>query len=269
MRLENKIDFSKYKRFFAFGCSFTDYKWPMWPEVISNYIPNYYNFGCAGCDNRTIFLRILEADALYNFNEEDLVIVMWTTIWRDTIFDPKIKWQLLRVRDEDLHFNQINFIFRDFCYFKSIYHLLEHKNIDYDFLSMSGYSYDMFEKFHLFFTEEKELKEISKLLTNFDEVLNVFKPSIFETVYKLNWHPDSFKFSLMMNENNKRVNDNHPTPMMSYEYMTLSYPQTNFENSLKKMSDYENKVVGEIITERIQPNNMFETLLLRYPLIGS
>jgi hypothetical protein len=41
------IDFFKYKRFFAFGCSFTKYHCPSWSDLISKEMPNaeYVNFG--------------------------------------------------------------------------------------------------------------------------------------------------------------------------------------------------------------------------------
>ena len=175
MKIQNQINFSKYKRFFAFGCSFTDYKWPMWPEILSHSVPNYYNFGCAGSDNRLIYLRILEADCLYNFNEEDLIIVMWTNPWRDTFFDTEVNWRLQRVNDSQLKFKQLNFVFRDFCFFKSIDNFLENKKVDYDFLSISGYSYELFKNFHMFLHDQKELDELSNLIKLFSSTLKKFK----------------------------------------------------------------------------------------------
>jgi hypothetical protein len=81
----NTIDFSKYKRFFAFGCSFTSYNWPTWADVLSKEMPNaeFYNFGHTGGGNLLISARIAEANARYNFTETDLVIPMWTTFCRE------------------------------------------------------------------------------------------------------------------------------------------------------------------------------------------
>jgi hypothetical protein len=74
---------SKYKRFFAFGCSFTNYNWPTWADIIGQDIPVYQNWGKIGAGNHYIFNSIIEADARYNFNKEDLVIVMWTFLHRE------------------------------------------------------------------------------------------------------------------------------------------------------------------------------------------
>lgn len=79
------IDFSKYKRFFAFGCSFTGYMWPTWADVLSREMPQakFYNMGHSGSGNLMISARLTEASTRFNFCETDLVIVMWTTFCRE------------------------------------------------------------------------------------------------------------------------------------------------------------------------------------------
>ena len=82
MRITN-LEPKKYKRFFSFGCSFTNYIWPTWADIIGNDFDFYQNWGAAGSGNHFIFNSIIEADARYNFNENDLVIVMWSFIIRE------------------------------------------------------------------------------------------------------------------------------------------------------------------------------------------
>lgn len=67
------------KRIFAFGCSFTNYQWAMWPELVALQlnIP-LYNFGRSGAGNLYISHAISQADAYYNFNENDLVMICWS-----------------------------------------------------------------------------------------------------------------------------------------------------------------------------------------------
>jgi hypothetical protein len=79
------IDFKKYKRFFAFGCSFTGYIWPTWADVLSKEMPQseFYNMGHAGAGNLFITARLTEINAKFKFNSDDLVIVMWTTFCRE------------------------------------------------------------------------------------------------------------------------------------------------------------------------------------------
>lgn len=82
------IDFNKYKRAFAFGCSFTNYVYPTWADIIMNEMPNVesYNFGQAGGGNHFIACRIAEANTRFKFNETDLVMVMYSTAFREDRF---------------------------------------------------------------------------------------------------------------------------------------------------------------------------------------
>ena len=79
------IDFSKYRRFFAFGCSFTGYMWPTWADCLSKEIPNaeFYNMGYSGAGNLMISNRLTEANLKFNFNEHDLIMIMWSTFCRE------------------------------------------------------------------------------------------------------------------------------------------------------------------------------------------
>jgi len=81
----SNIDFGKYKRFFAFGCSFTSYHWPTWADVLASEMPNaeFYNFGHCGGGNSMISNRIAEANCRYKFTDTDLVVPMWTTFCRE------------------------------------------------------------------------------------------------------------------------------------------------------------------------------------------
>lgn len=79
------LDFKKYKRIFAFGCSFTHYKWPTWADLISLESPDavYRNYGFAGMGNLAISTRIIEGSKRFKFNSDDLILVMWSTFCRE------------------------------------------------------------------------------------------------------------------------------------------------------------------------------------------
>jgi len=89
-------DLTKYKRIFAFGCSFTSYIFPTWADLIHksmNPDTEFYNFGKSGGGNVFIANRITEANRKYKFTETDLVVVMWSTTARiDFYKTEKSKW---------------------------------------------------------------------------------------------------------------------------------------------------------------------------------
>lgn len=78
-------DYSRFKRLIVFGCSYTSYMWPTWADILSKNMPQaeFYNFGKIGCGNLFISMRISEMSRRMNFNSDDLVIVMWTSMTRE------------------------------------------------------------------------------------------------------------------------------------------------------------------------------------------
>ena len=89
-------DLKKYKRIFAFGCSFTSYLYPTWADIIYKSMdPNveFYNLGKSGGGNLFISHRIVEANKKYKFTENDLVVVMWSTYARIDFYKTKFGWK--------------------------------------------------------------------------------------------------------------------------------------------------------------------------------
>lgn len=83
--MDINVDWSKYKRFFAFGCSFTSYLWPTWADIVSTEMPDaeFFNLGKSGSGNMLISLRIAEANNRFKFTDTDLIMVMFTTYTRE------------------------------------------------------------------------------------------------------------------------------------------------------------------------------------------
>lgn len=71
-------------RLFTFGCSFTQYQWPTWANIVAlDQEKELYNFGLAGLGNVGINQRILEADCKFNFQPNDEIMIMWTSWCRE------------------------------------------------------------------------------------------------------------------------------------------------------------------------------------------
>lgn len=79
------MDYSKYKRVFAFGCSFTHWHHPTWADIISKCCTNgeFYNLGEGGAGNIFISSRITQANLKFNFCETDLLLIMFSTPFRE------------------------------------------------------------------------------------------------------------------------------------------------------------------------------------------
>lgn len=79
------IDYTKYKRFFAFGCSFTNYIWPTWADIIYQEMPQaeFFNLGKSGAGNLCISAKVAEANNRFKFTDTDLVMVMFSSYCRE------------------------------------------------------------------------------------------------------------------------------------------------------------------------------------------
>lgn len=84
------IDFSKYKRFIAIGCSFTRYRWASWADLLASEMPQaeYTNVGKPGAGNMYIMVALQKLKRKLNLGPDDLVGIMWSTYCRE---DRKVK----------------------------------------------------------------------------------------------------------------------------------------------------------------------------------
>jgi hypothetical protein len=67
------------RRVFTFGCSFTNYLWPTWADILGKDYFMLQNWAWPGFGNRAIAERVAEAHAKFRITPEDLVIVQWTS----------------------------------------------------------------------------------------------------------------------------------------------------------------------------------------------
>lgn len=79
------------KRFFYSGCSFTQYGYPTWGDIIAydlittGKIDYSVNLARGGACNYYIYHSFLNADAKYKFTDNDIMGVCWTTPWRHSL----------------------------------------------------------------------------------------------------------------------------------------------------------------------------------------
>ena len=70
-------------RLFTFGCSFTEYAWPTWANLLSLQFDHFENWGYRGIGNRGIAERVAECSLTNKFTKDDVIIVQWSTHLRN------------------------------------------------------------------------------------------------------------------------------------------------------------------------------------------
>lgn len=235
------LDFNKYKRVFAFGCSFTNYVYPTWADIIMNEMPNTesYNFGKAGGGNHFIACRIAEAHTRFKFTDTDLVMVMYSTAFReDRYIDGK--WQtngnIFNQEYYDKNFvknyvDPVGCVVRDLALIEMSKRYLTLLPCDTFFLRACALEEEMA---HLFDDDSKRVVELYK------DVYHDFPPTLKDTMFS-----DGWKGTIPRGTGEKLHYDPHPLPIDYYNYLVKigvnvsdrEYALTSTEKAYKAKPD--------------------------------
>lgn len=70
------------RRLFTFGCSFTNYKWQTWADIIGTQFEEFQNWGKPGAGNFFISSNLYECHHINNITKDDVVLIMFSSIDR-------------------------------------------------------------------------------------------------------------------------------------------------------------------------------------------
>jgi hypothetical protein len=196
-------------RLFAFGCSFTNYRWRTWADILGTEYREFYNWGQSGAGNHFIFNSIVEANQQHNFTAGDTVVVCWTNVMREDRYTDR--WQTLGnittcpIYNEDYVRNAVTergSLIRDLAMIKAAMVLLKIKrNLKWKFISVCPLSNpNQFDN-----TSSKD----QDVLSLYQDVLNTMLPSYQETLFKNGWRSSG---------------DPHPTPKEHLAYLDQVLP---------------------------------------------
>lgn len=226
------FDWKKYKRVFAFGCSFTSYIYPTWADIISYEMPDveYYNFGRSGMGNLGISSRIAEANTRFKFTDTDLVLVMYTTVYRED------RWIGHRWQAHGNVFNQgyydknfvknyvdpVGCLIRDMSFIELSSNYVKSLPCDSLLLKASTLNDECI------YMEDTQLMDTVK--ETYNELWDSFPPSLYETIRTNGWH-----VTIERSLDGKMFGDTHPTPIEYYEYLKII--GLNLSDSTKEQAE--------------------------------
>lgn len=261
MRITN-LDPKKYKRFFAFGCSFTNYFWPTWADIIGQDVEFYENWGDPGGGNHFIFNSFIEADARYNFNSDDLVIIMWSKIEReDRYFNDRwlhatnhnIEEKYGKFWVEKFYLDTRSQLIQSLAYMKSVQTILESKNINWATLFWNDWFYEGVDHFYDLQTEEKKnelfaiWKEKIKELFSGAPLSDSGKNQDVVELYRDVFTNVSGVYRQFADENIKnRVAPNkdiHPMPEEALMFLDWVWPNNTISDESREYVKYWNKKI--------------------------
>ena len=228
------IDFKKYKRFFAFGCSMTSYYWPTWADIMAKEIPESYNYGQSGGGNLFISSLVTEANVRYKFNRDDLVMIMWSSISREDRYRSR-QWitpgniYTQNYFDEKFVSNWADsrgYLIRDMALITMCANQLKTLDVDYYMLNMAPFVDIQFVDASRYSYNGEEI------LGFYSETLNQIKPDILSIEFQGRWpqHP--------IRHNHGQTADYHPSTAQHANYLKKIFPGIEFSEDTNKFINY-------------------------------
>lgn len=239
------------KRFFAFGCSFTAYNWPMWPDIVAYDIGvPWYNYGRSGAGNYYIFNSLMRADNAHRLNENDLVMICWTNVVREDRYKDGIWYtpgNIYTQQEYDEKYvkewaDPYSYAMRDFGLIKATYELLEKRKVQFHFMKMC--SLDMANQWD----SKDTITVINELKHEYDFYLSKINSSFYEVL----WNNDiQNKIRLEKSLYGGNFIDGHPTPKESLIYLEKSFDH-NFSTSTNDVVEKSDMILHQVILDFVQ-----------------
>jgi hypothetical protein len=229
-----------------------------WPQIIAEELDiPLYNFGKSGAGNMYIHNTLMQADARYKFDEDDLIMICWTTVARE---DRWIKgaWRILgniytqtEFDDEYIfkYADDLGYLIRDIAFMHSARSILNNVKCQYHMMSMNDVFQHMYETRHSQFDSDIDSETL-------DKVVDLYKIELLPSFFKILWDHDVFANKRpVMKKLNENFRDAHPSPIEHLSYLSEVYEEFS-ENTIQKVNNSQKlweelvKKYGDIPTNK-------------------
>lgn len=204
-------------RLFTFGCSFTNYHWPTWADILGQDYSQYYNLGRSGAGNLYIACQLSEAVNRYNITDQDRVIIQWSSPLReDRYTDQWLTWgNVFEVETSPYPQDWVRdfvtekgCLVRDLALISLCKNLLDGQGIDYSFFAMT------------------DLDQDADVTGVYQKTLASIKPSMQNSIFDGQW---------------PNRTDPHPWPGQYLDYLvkTINYsPSDIISAAISEITDF-------------------------------
>lgn len=262
----SSIDFKKYKRFFAFGCSFTNYSWPTWANIIAKEIPDHYIYAKPGAGNFYIFQALMEAIIHHKINKDDLVMIMFSNITREDRFVKNKGWVAPGNLYHQTEYNQEflkkylchhGYLMRDLNLVQGCKLSLETIGCDYDLMSMVPFDSEQ--------SNDKKIDHVDYILEFYKDIIESVRPSVMDVVFNNDWESRPHRPEYFVQWQKQKYRDNHPTPAEHLEFLQRTYTDIEFSKSTLEFVSSCNEVV---LSDNFVYNSLHDISTNIYPRLG-
>lgn len=259
------LEFKKYNRFFAFGCSFTEYYWPTWANIIAKEIPDHYIYAQVGAGNFYIFQALMEAIVRHDIGKNDLVMIMFSNVTREDRYTKDRGW----ITPGNLYFqNEYDesflrkylchkgYLMRDLNLVSGCVHTLDKIGCDYELMSMVPFDSES--------SDGKRINDAVDVINFYSKIIKKVKPSVLETVFFNDWNSRSNRPKYKVAWQKNIYVDNHPTPLEYLSYLKTIYPTIKFSKTTEDfVNEFESIIMADDYTPEISKNCFYRNICAR------
>lgn len=216
----------------------TQYRWPTWADIIGEEIPEFYNYGRSGAGNFYIACQVAEQNVRHQFNEDDLILIMWSNPTREDRYLNK-DWLVPGniFTQETYSFNFVEkfsdcrgYLIQSLAMVELTQRTLQGLSCDYLMTKMTDFTppnedLGAHQKYYDKYPNRVEYEDV---VEHYKETLAKIKPSIFEIECEGLWPRVKIKMPW------GSTTDYHPTPEMHYSFLQKLLPNMNFSSETEK-----------------------------------
>ena len=174
-------------RLFTFGCSFTQYFWPTWADIVANCFEYSENWGRPGAGNFYIYNALIECNIRNKITADDTVAIMWTNVSREDRYRNGAWVVAGNIYTQNTHpkkwvkywADTRGYYIRDLSLIYSTKKLLESIGCKFYFMSMvdinNAGQYKVVDS------------EVDNLLEHYKETISIFRPSVHKEIFNYDW----------------------------------------------------------------------------------
>lgn len=179
-------------RLFAFGCSFTNYRWPTWADILARGFDYSENWGQNGAGNHFIFNSLIECINSNSISKNDTVIIMWSSIGREDRWVNGKGWitpgSIYNQNDYDDNFVKkwacpTGYLIRDLAFVSAARKILDSIGCDWKFLSIVPLEYYDDSAGY----DDEEFNIENRLHELYKQDIDMIRPSVYESVFNRDW----------------------------------------------------------------------------------
>ena len=222
-------------RFFAFGDSFTDFKWSTWADIYGTNFTQYQNWGIRGSGNTAIHTQLVECILKKKIKQSDTIGIVWSSVFRLDAHNGK-HWQChgnvykspwandRYTQDWDIE----GFLRRDLATIHSARKLLDSTGCKYFMSAIMPFN----------LTKEYEPGTMtSDFLKLYDNTIQLMGPTFVDVLYNGQWSNMNQPYHKM---------DRHPGPGEHLTWLQTVCPEFTIKPDTKMLVDMEQKCISNL-----------------------